>query len=66
MALVGDIACRLAMMKLFPKNPLHGDGVVLIDEVDLHLHPKWQRRLIHQFTETFPNCQFILTTHSLW
>ncbi|CRM21448.1 recombination protein F [Pseudomonas sp. 31 E 6] len=64
MALVGDIARRLAMMNPSLKNPLHGDGVVLIDEVDLHLHPKWQRRLIHQFTETFPNCQFILTTHS--
>ncbi|OPA93299.1 ATP-binding protein [Pseudomonas fluorescens] len=64
MALVGDIARRLAMMNPSLKNPLHGDGVVLIDEVDLHLHPKWQRRLIHQLTETFPNCQFILTTHS--
>lgn len=64
MALVGDIARRLAMMNPSMENPLHGDGVILIDEVDLHLHPKWQRRLIHQFTETFPNCQFILTTHS--
>ncbi|MCK3842899.1 AAA family ATPase [Pseudomonas sp. W15Feb34] len=64
MALVGDIARRLAMMNPSLKNPLHGYGVVLVDEVDLHLHPKWQRRLIHQLTETFPNCQFILTTHS--
>ncbi|MBD8090204.1 AAA family ATPase [Pseudomonas fluorescens] len=64
MALVGDIARRLAMMNPSMGNPLHGDGVVLIDEVDLHLHPKWQRRLISQLTETFPNCQFILTTHS--
>ncbi|AZF35742.1 Putative ATP binding protein SugR [Pseudomonas sp. R4-39-08] len=64
MALVGDIARRLAMMNPSLENPLQGYGVVLIDEVDLHLHPKWQRRLIHQFTETFPNCQFILTTHS--
>ncbi|MFL1475996.1 AAA family ATPase [Pseudomonas grimontii] len=64
MALVGDIARRLAMMNPSQLNPLHGYGIVLIDEVDLHLHPKWQRRLIHQLTETFPNCQFILTTHS--
>ncbi|AZE93108.1 Putative ATP binding protein SugR [Pseudomonas orientalis] len=64
MALVGDIARRLAMMNPSLKNPLHGDGIVLVDEVDLHLHPRWQRRLIHQLTETFPNCQFILTTHS--
>ena len=64
MALVGDIARRLAIMNPSLSNPLHGEGVVLIDEVDLHLHPQWQRRLIHQLTETFPNCQFILTTHS--
>jgi len=64
MALVGDIARRLAMMNPGVENPLEGNGVVMIDEVDMHLHPRWQRRLIHQLTETFPNCQFILTTHS--
>ena len=64
MALVGDIARRLAIMNPALDNPLHGQGVVLVDEIDLHLHPRWQRRLIHQLTETFPNCQFILTTHS--
>ncbi|WP_236177403.1 MULTISPECIES: AAA family ATPase [Pseudomonas] len=64
MALVGDIARRLAMMNQSLDNPLHGDGIVLIDEVDLHLHPKWQRSLIRQLSETFPNCQFVLTTHS--
>ncbi len=64
MALVGDIARRLAMMNQALDNPLEGDGIVLIDEVDLHLHPKWQRSLIRQLSETFPNCQFVLTTHS--
>jgi predicted ATP-binding protein involved in virulence len=64
MALVGDIARRLAMMNQSLDNPLHGDGIVLIDEVDLHLHPKWQRSLIRQLSETFPHCQFVLTTHS--
>ena len=64
MALVGDIARRLAMMNPALENPLHGNGIVLIDEVDLHLHPKWQRSLITQLTATFPNCQFLLTTHS--
>lgn len=64
MALVGDIARRLAMMNPGLENPLKGAGVIMIDEVDLHLHPQWQRTLIHQLTETFPNCQFILTTHS--
>lgn len=64
MALVGDIARRLAMMNQSLDNPLHGDGIVLIDEVDLHLHPRWQRSLIRQLSGTFPNCQFVLTTHS--
>ncbi|MEY4588161.1 MAG: hypothetical protein RL497_237 [Pseudomonadota bacterium] len=64
MALVGDIARRLAMMNPALENPLHGNGIVLIDEVDMHLHPKWQRSIIERLTATFPNCQFILTTHS--
>lgn len=64
MALVGDVARRLAMMNPALENPLHGDGVVLIDEVDMHLHPTWQRSIIERLTSTFPNCQFILTTHS--
>lgn len=64
MALVGDIARRLAMMNPDLENPLEGDGIVLIDEVDMHLHPSWQRSIISRLTETFPRCQFILTTHS--
>jgi predicted ATP-binding protein involved in virulence len=64
MALIGDIARRLAVMNPDLDNPLMGDGIVLIDEVDMHLHPKWQRRLIKQLTSTFPKCQFVLTTHS--
>jgi len=64
MALIGDIARRLAIMNPGLENPLQGDGIVLIDEVDMHLHPKWQRSLVNQFSTTFPNCQFVLTTHS--
>lgn len=64
MALVGDIARRLAMMNPGLENPLHGDGVVLIDEVDMHLHPQWARTIIQRLTDTFPNCQLVLTTHS--
>ncbi|MGK7956097.1 MAG: AAA family ATPase, partial [Crocosphaera sp.] len=64
MALVGDIARRLAMLNPALDNPLEGDGVVLIDEVDLHLHPSWQRSLCDRLIETFPHCQFVLTTHS--
>jgi predicted ATP-binding protein involved in virulence len=64
MALVGDIARRLAMLNPGLENPLMGDGIVLIDEVDLHLHPSWQRSLCDRLVETFPGCQFVLTTHS--
>ncbi|TAD87879.1 MAG: hypothetical protein EAZ99_15880 [Alphaproteobacteria bacterium] len=39
-------------------------GIVLIDEIDAHLHPKWQRRVVQDVTRTFPNLQFIATTHS--
>ncbi len=42
MALVGDIARRLAMMNPMLGNPLNGEGIVLIDEVDMHPHPTWQ------------------------
>ena len=52
------------MMNPALENPLHGDGIVLIDEVDMHLHPTWQRSIIERLTATFPNCQFILTSHS--
>lgn len=64
MALVGDIARRLAMMNPALDDPLQGDGIILIDEVDMHLHPSWQRNLVPRFTATFPNCQIILSTHS--
>ena len=64
LALVGDIARRLAMMNPGLDNPLAGDGIVLIDEVDMHLHPGLQRALTRQLVSTFPNCQFVLTTHS--
>ncbi|WP_436718331.1 AAA family ATPase [Escherichia coli] len=64
MALVGDIARRLAMMNPMLENPLNGEGIILIDEVDMHLHPTWQRTIIQRLTTTFPHCQFVLTTHS--
>ena len=64
LALVGDIARRLTLLNPSLDNPLEGEGVVMIDEVDLHLHPKWQHDLIDKLVATFPNVQFILTTHS--
>ncbi|KJF77122.1 chromosome segregation protein SMC [Morganella morganii] len=64
LALVGDLARRLALVNPLSSNPLLGDAIVLIDEIDLHLHPKWQRNILKNFAETFPNCQFIVSTHS--
>ena len=65
LSMVGDIARRLAIANPdINKNPLNGDGLILIDEIELHLHPEWQRRVIPSLVKTFPNCQFIFTTHS--
>lgn len=62
--LFADIARRLAIANPNLENPLDGTGVILIDEIELHLHPSWQRKIVHSLVETFPNCQFIITTHS--
>jgi len=59
-----NIMYRLAVANQGSTNPLNGNGIVLIDEIDMHLHPEWQQRVVHQFTHTFPNIQFIFTTHS--
>ncbi len=64
LVLVSDIARRLVIANPHRENPLDGYGIILIDEVDLHLHPGWQRIIIPQLQKTFPNCQFIVTTHS--
>ena len=63
-ALIGDLARRLAIANPTLDDPLQGQGVVLIDEVDLHLHPKWQRLMVPKLLEVFGQCQFILSTHS--
>lgn len=64
MAMIGDLARRMAIANPVRDNTLEGEGVISIDEIDLHLHPKWQRMLIPKLTETFPNCQFLISTHS--
>ncbi len=65
LALVLDIARRLSQANPSLEDPLtDGNAVVLIDEVDLHLHPKWQRQIVRNLTAAFPGCQFIATTHS--
>jgi predicted ATP-binding protein involved in virulence len=64
LTLVADIARRLATANPELEDPLTGDGIVMIDEVDLHLHPSWQAGIIPKLRDTFGNCQFFLTTHS--
>jgi len=65
LAMVMDIA-----MRMVEANPdlgvkaLESPGIVLIDEVELHLHPSWQQRILPDLQRTFPNVQFICTTHS--
>lgn len=64
LALAADLARRLAIANPALANPLEGEGVVLIDEIELHLHPAWQRMIIPRLEEAFPHCQFIVSTHS--
>ncbi|MBE9128999.1 MULTISPECIES: AAA family ATPase [unclassified Coleofasciculus] len=64
LAMAGDLARRLAIANPGLAAPLQGCGIILIDEIELHLHPAWQREIIPALTRTFPNCQFIVTTHS--
>jgi len=62
--MVSDIAHRLSIANPNSNNALEGYGIVLVDEIDLHLHPSWQREVIPCLIKTFPNIQFITTTHS--
>lgn len=63
-AMVGDLARRLTLASGTNAHTLDGTGIVLIDEVELHLHPAWQRYLLPRLLETFPGIQFLVTTHS--
>lgn len=66
-AIATDIAQRLVLLNETSENPLTvGTGVVLIDELDLHLHPQWQRTVVEGLRSAFPNLQFICSTHSLF
>ena len=64
LAMVGDLARRLSIANPDLEDPLKGEGIILIDELELHLHPQWQRGVISKLLEIFPNCQFIISTHS--
>jgi recombinational DNA repair ATPase RecF len=59
-----DLADKLFVRYPNSKNPLAEPAIVLIDEIDLHLHPSWQRKLIKSLSEIFVNTQFIATAHS--
>ncbi|MDB6095544.1 MAG: hypothetical protein JWM32_3106 [Verrucomicrobia bacterium] len=65
LALVLDLARRMSQARPDARDPVSEvEAVVLIDELDLHLHPQWQRTIVPRLTRTFPRCQFIATTHS--
>jgi predicted ATP-binding protein involved in virulence len=63
-AMIGDLARRMAIANPNSTKPLLASGIVLIDEIDLHLHPNWQRTIVPKLRDVFPNCQFIISTHS--
>lgn len=65
LAMVADMAWRASVLNPNADDPAaETPGVVLIDELDLHLHPKWQREVVEQLRTTFPRVQFFTTTHS--
>ena len=64
LALAADLARRMAQGNPHLDDPLTSEAIVLIDEVELHLHPSWQQRVLTDLARTFPNTQFIVSTHS--
>ena len=64
LAIAGDLARRMAHGNPHLTDPLASEAIVLIDEIELHLHPSWQQRILTDLTRTFPNTQFIVSTHS--
>lgn len=63
-ALVCDIARKMAMANPRSDYPLERSAIVMIDEIELHLHPEWQMGVVDHLKKTFPRVQFFLTTHS--
>ncbi|AGP36464.1 AAA family ATPase [Sorangium cellulosum] len=64
LAMAGDLARRMALAAPKVPNPLERPAVVLIDEIELHLHPGLQRVILPRLRKVFPRAQFIITTHS--
>ena len=63
-AMAGDIARRMVLAMPKAPNPLETEAVVLIDEIELHLHPGLQRTILPRLRKAFPKAQLIVTTHS--
>lgn len=65
-SLIADIAYRMAILnpQLLDNVVSETPGIILIDEIDLHLHPSWQRRILNDLTTIFPKVQFIVSTHA--
>ena len=65
-SLIADIAYRMAVLnpQLLGDVTKEAGGIILIDEVDLHLHPAWQQRILQDLQEIFPKVQFIVSTHA--
>ena len=64
-ALVFDLTRRLAIANPNLENPIaEGEALILIDEIELHLHPSWQRQVLRSLQKTFTRCQFVISTHS--
>ncbi len=64
LAMAGDLARRMVLAAPDDPKPLEREAVVLIDEIELHLHPGLQRTILPRLQKVFPNVQFIVTTHS--
>lgn len=65
-SLIADIAYRMAILnpQLLENVLSETEGIILIDEIDLHLHPSWQQRIVQDLTSIFPKVQFIVSTHA--
>lgn len=61
---IGDLLHQLCLGAPSGRRLVDNQGVVLVDEIDLHLHPAWQRALLATLSQALPNLQFIVTTHS--
>lgn len=66
LSLIADIAYRMAILnpQLLDRVLVDTEGIVLIDEIDLHLHPIWQKRILNDLMQIFPKVQFIVSTHA--